>query len=360
MSVRHKSSLAWGLGHSGPGQFTAVDLFAGCGGLSVGLQRAGFNVLAAIEKDPQAAATYALNHRDTSIWDDAIEDVECDEFMEFEEIAPFELDLLAGCPPCQGFSKVRTLNGSFRVIDNRNDLIFDFLRFIEALRPKTVMMENVPGLAQDNRFRRFQNHLTRLKYRMSWSIVDVAGFGVPQRRRRLVLFASVFDKPRLPIPNQRISTVRDAIGGLPLAGKSGDHLHDLPENRSLKIRRLIASIPRDGGSRSALGKRRQLRCHRDCDGFKDVYGRMAWDKVSPTITGGCFNPSKGRFLHPSANRAITMREAGLLQTFPRKYRFLENTGKEPIARMIGNALPPAFAISHAKAIRSHLDEHLIS
>src|SRR5690606_12010561 len=115
-------------------------------------------------------------------------------------------------------------------------------------------------------------------------------------------------------------SVRDAIGDLPKPSVSDDPLHDPMEDRSERIAKMIALIPKDGGSRSALGKRRQLECHKRCNGFKDVYGRMAWDDVAPTITGGCVNPSKGRFLHPTQNRAITLREAALLQSFPPNYQ----------------------------------------
>jgi DNA (cytosine-5)-methyltransferase 1 len=120
--------------------------------------------------------------------------------------------------------------------------------------------------------------------------------------------------------------------------------------RAPHIEKLIKAIPKDGGSRTDLGEEWQLECHKKSDGFKDVYGRMAWDSLSPTITGGCVNPSKGRFLHPTENRAITLREAALLQTFPKNYRFPLSRGKFPAALLIGNALPPEFIRRHAEAL----------
>ena len=149
-------------------------------------------------------------------------------------------------------------------------------------------------------------------------------------------------------------TVFDAIGGLPAAGKSGDKLHDLPERRTEKVKKLIRMIPKNGGSRRDLGKRRQLACHKKCDGFKDVYGRMGWGKQAPTITSGCTNPSKGRFLHPEENRAITLREAALLQTFPKDYYFPPDKGKGKVALMIGNALPIKFIEVHGYQIMKNL------
>jgi DNA (cytosine-5)-methyltransferase 1 len=138
---------------------------------------------------------------------------------------------------------------------------------------------------------------------------------------------------------------------LPPVGKSDDALHDRQAKRAPRIERLIAKIPKDGGSRKHLPPSMQLACHLSVNGFNDVYGRMHWDRPSPTITSGCFNPSKGRFLHPSANRTISLREAALLQGFPRRYKFDPSIGTEGLALMIGNALPPPFVAAHARALR---------
>ena len=135
---------------------------------------------------------------------------------------------------------------------------------------------------------------------------------------------------------------------------SSDPLHNVQEHRSEKIRNLIARIPQDGGGRSSIPDDEQLECHRRCDGFKDVYGRMRWDDVGPTITGGCFNPSKGRFLHPKSDRCVTLREAALLQGLPPRYKIALDRGKEEAARLIGNALPPPFIRRHSLSIKSTL------
>jgi DNA (cytosine-5)-methyltransferase 1 len=128
----------------------------------------------------------------------------------------------------------------------------------------------------------------------------------------------------------------------------------VPENRTAAVRARIARIPKNGGSRADLGASEQLPCHQKSDGFKDIYGRMAWDKPAPTITGGCHNPSKGRFLHPEHDRAITLREAALLQGFPPDYHFSLARGKQAAAAMIGNALPPDFVAAHARQLASAL------
>jgi DNA (cytosine-5)-methyltransferase 1 len=261
-----------------------------------------------------------------------------------------DLDLLAGCPPCEGFSALRTLNGGKRIRDARNDLVFDFLRFVRVLRPRALMMENVPGLRKNKRFALFCKALRGLGYSLDHRVLNAADYGVPQRRRRLILLASRFGHVPFAPQASRRRTVRDAIGWLPLPGKSRDTWHNTKEARTQRVRELIRRIPKNGGSRNDLGAKAQLSCHQKCDGFKDIYGRLAWDDVAPTITGGCFNPSKGRFLHPIQNRTLTLREAALLQTFPKSYSFSIRCGKASAASLIGNALPPEFVRRHAVAV----------
>jgi DNA (cytosine-5)-methyltransferase 1 len=335
----------------------AIDLFSGCGGLTLGLKQAGFDVLSAVEIDPAAVRTYKANHHDVSIEQTDIRELSAAGLRQKLNLRPGELDLLAGCPPCQGFSSLRTRNGANRNRDARNSLIRDMLRFVRAFRPKTVMMENVPMLARHKLFKDFCEGLRNLGYRLAFEIKDAARYGVPQRRRRLILLASRgFDIQFAP-EARRIRTVRGAIGRLPKPGRGRDRLHNRPDKgRSEKVLKLIRDIPKNGGSRGDLPKRRQLDCHKNSDGFKDIYGRMAWDLVAPTITSGCFNPSKGRFLHPQQDRAITMREAALLQGFPRGYIFDSASGKEAIALMIGNALPPEFIRRHALEIQRALQQ----
>lgn len=342
--------------YKGP-RYKAIDLFAGAGGLTQGLKQAGFDVIGAVEIDALAVETYQSNHPEVRVWPGDINALIATGFMADLGLKPGELDLLAGCPPCQGFSTMRTRNGGRRVTDVRNDLIFDFLRFVKWLKPKTIMMENVPGLIRDYRFRKFCRELYKLGYHsIKFEVQNVADHGVPQRRRRLILIACTGKGIDIKFarPLRRKRTVKNAIGRLPRPSNSKDELHKISEQRSPKIQALIKDIPKDGGSRNALGKERQLECHKRLDGFKDVYGRMAWNDVSPTITTGCFNPSKGRFLHPNEDRCITLREAALLQSFPPKYKFSLRCGKAHAAVMIGNALPPRFIFRHAKQIREAL------
>jgi len=335
----------------------AIDLFSGCGGLTVGLKSAGFEVAGAIELNSGAAQIYRDNHPEVLLWEKDIQDVSVAAVKRRCRIRVGELDLLAGCPPCQGFSSVRTLNGSRDIVDARNDLIVEFQRFVVGLKPNAVMLENVPGLASDQRLDAFVNCLEALGYSVGYRVLNAADYGVPQRRWRLILLAGLNGVIKFAPQSKVRRTVRDAISDLPAAGTSGDSAHDQPEKRQERIRRLISMIPKDGGSRRDLPPEFELECHRKCDGFNDVYGRMAWDSVAPTLTTGCFNPSKGRFLHPAENRSITMREAAMLQTFPRDYRFPDSLGRSVLATHIGNALPPEFVARHARAVRRHLEEN---
>lgn len=332
----------------------AVDLFCGAGGMTQGLKNAGFSVIGAVEIEPVACETYRMNHSETTVVTDDIRKIDCSDFMQRLNLKQGELDLLAGCPPCQGFSSMRTKNGAHKIEDQRNDLVFEFVRFTKELLPKYVLMENVPGLAKDNRIKEVLKILESLGYYINKDTVQVinaADYGVPQRRRRMILCASRVQDFTLNHTAFSKKTVRDAIENLPKPGFSGDPLHDILEKRQDKTVEMIKLIPKDGGSRSDLPVGYHLPCHiRNPKCFKDVYGRMKWDTVSPTITGGCINPSKGRFLHPEQDRAITLREAALLQTFPGDYKFSFKKGRDGVALMIGNALPPLFIQRHAEQI----------
>lgn len=335
-------------------KLTAIDLFSGCGGLSRGLKDAGFIVKAAVEIDDKAQATYRLNHRDVRLYAEDIRKLSPTQVLIDIDLKKGELDLLAGCPPCQGFSRLRTRNQRTYVHDERNDLVEDFLQFVKAMNPKTVMLENVPALGKDGRFTKMRDELHSLGYSTVVQVLDAADYKVPQRRKRLIMLASQVHKAEFAAASQVRVSVRQALKGVGAPSTSKDKLHALPENRSQAVRDLIALIPKNGGSRSDLGAEHQLECHKRTNGFYDVYGRMAWDDVSPTITSGCHNPSKGRFLHPTYNRTITLREAALLQGFPMDYKFDVSHGKESIALMIGNALPPPFITAQAKALKKGL------
>jgi DNA (cytosine-5)-methyltransferase 1 len=343
--------------------FISFDLFSGVGGLTEGLRHAGFDTRFAFEINEIASKAYSLNHENTIVITKDIRDVGDIDMKEIKnKLNDQDLHLLAGCPPCQGFSSIRRLNKSKPVTDPRNDLINEYVRFVEYFNPCTIMLENVPWLGQDNLFINAKNKLEDMGYKIDVSVVNVKDYGVPQRRKRLVLVGSRLGPISIARPNRKIKklTVRDRIGKLPEPENSQDRFHKIFPTHTSEIQELINDIPHDGGSLEDLGEERQLKCHAKKNvGFHDVYGRLRWDDYSSTITGGCLNPSKGRFLHPEQNRCISAREAALLQSFPQNYKFPTDVPKSSIALMIGNALPPKFSYYQAKKIREHLSEHLL-
>jgi DNA (cytosine-5)-methyltransferase 1 len=322
---------------------TSIDLFSGAGGLSCGLTAEGFRVVAAVEIDPISAKSYSLNHKYTNTISDDIRNITGPQLIKQAGLMSGELDLLTGCPPCQAFSTLRTRRRTQRIDDPSKGLIMEILRLVRSIRPRAVIVENVPGLVKDQCFSDFQVGLKKAGYESVYAVVNASDFGVPQRRKRLILIALKGKEVPVGWINYQSErrTVRDAIGHLKPAGTSGDLLHDIPENRTPAMMSRIKATPKNGGSRHDIPSELQCACHERIDGFKDVYGRMVWDDISPTITSGCNNPSRGRFIHPEEDRAITLREAALLQSFPPGYQFCFDRGKEHVARQIGNAFPPA-------------------
>lgn len=292
-----------------------------------------------------------MNFPDVRLWETDIKELAAEQVMHDLGLVPGELDLLCGGPPCQGFSKY---NSHRSPNDKRNDLVLQFEWFVQELLPKAVLLENVPGLKWDDRFAMLKRTLRDQGYVVAAKVLDAAGFGVPQRRKRLILLAGY--RREIPLANGVSSrrTVRDTIFGLPLPGSSDDPLHNLSGEREERVKKVISLIPHDGGSWSDLSRAQQHEVYRRRTIFSDIYGRLSWDDVAPTITGGCGEPSQSRCLHPDQDRTITLREAALLQSFPPEFRFSMRRGKTAVARMIGNAFPPEFARQLAVAAKKEL------
>lgn len=355
-----------------PPPFTAIDLCAGAGGTALGFRRAGFLILAALEIDPDAAATYELNIGVRPTVAD-LRAVDADRWRSELGLAPGDLDVLIGCPPCQGFTRLRGKDG---VDDPRNDLVCIFVEFVLSFRPKLVVFENVPGFVKGARGKVFHDQLVaaliRAGYRPSEALLDAADFGTPQHRLRFLLMAGLGYKPRLPerthgAPDDPAviagtlkpwRTVRDAIGHLPPLAP-GEECKEVPNHRASvvgpRVLEFIKLVPKNGGSRAEVPRSLWLPCHLKHDGHKDVFGRLAWDApASAVITSGCINPSKGRFVHPEQDRGLTPREAAALQGFPDWYTFVG--GHLSTAAQIGNAFPPPFAEAVARASADFLVE----
>lgn len=338
----------------------AIDLFAGGGGLTLGLKKAGFLVSGAVEFDETACDTYFENHQGVVLFRKDIRHITGEELLNTSPTG--KIDLIAACPPCQGFS---SLTSKYRRDDPRNELIFEFVRLVGEIRPTTIMMENVPGLAAKGSkiFESATQMLRDYGYSLSHSVVNVADYGVPQHRRRLVLLGTLKGEVSIPSPTHGHDgklpvrkTVRETIQHFPepvtLASanlSSGPEYygwHVVREMSPQNKQRLQALST--GQDRSHLPKDLRPECHKASDkGFSNVYGRMHWDTPSPTITGGCVTLSKGRFGHPESVRTISVREAACLQSFPLDYKFRTKYIDKACA-IIGNALPPEFAAAMAK------------
>jgi len=339
-------------------ELLSIDIFSGCGGLTEGMHQADFKTKVAFEIDEIASKAYRLNHPDTTVITKDIRKVSIAEIK--RKLNGKTIHLLAGCPPCQGFSSIRRLNRTTPVADDRNNLIMEYVRLVKALKPYTIMMENVPALVEYDLFKKAIEILRdELNYKVDFKVVNVKDYGVPQSRRRLVLVGSRLGIIKVAESLNEKKTVRQTIEHLPLPENSTDPIHKIFPVHIPSVQRRIELTPKNGGSRKDLPKEYLLKCHEGENiGFNDVYGRLRWDDYSSTITGGCLNPSKGRFLHPEQNRCISAREAALLQSFPPDYKFPFKIPRMNLALMIGNALPPCFSYIQSENIKNHLIAHL--
>lgn len=339
-------------------QWRAAELFAGGGALAVGLCRGGLRPVVAVEIDDSAVWTFRANHPDVALFHSDVRSVSGRALLDASPSGT--IDVLAACPPCQGFS---TLTSKYAKTDPRNELVAEVGRIARETLPLAIMMENVPGLAQRGlpKLDALSAELQGLGYVVRHDVLQVADFGVPQRRRRLVLLAGLgfaIDMPRptharVPTRDRALwRTLRDGIGdfrrqpvrvdeALAGDGLEGADWHLVRQLRAANLARLAAAVP--GHSRRHLASELRPTCHRgEGEGFRNVYGRMEWDRPSSTITAGCLSPSKGRFGHPDELRTISLREAAALQTFPPDYRFVAK-GIEDACSIVGNALPCLFA-----------------
>lgn len=328
----------------------AIDLFCGIGGMSQGLLNAGFDVELGVEIDKEVANIYESNQLSKAVLNGDLYEV--DPLSLLRDYSIESIDLLAGCPPCQDYSTMKTLNGKRQPDSSQATLTHRFAEFVKLLKPKSVLLENVPNLSKAPEFDYLLSVLYEMNYSIEYGVYNAKNFGVPQSRRRLILRASSQNKlvPLKPLCAP-MATVRTAIGHLQSPNFSNDMLHNIPRKHSKRFYEMISYVPSNGGSRDAIPNSLKLECHKKTDGFKDVYGRMAWDRPSPTITGGCTNPSKGRFLHPEENRAISVREALLLQSFPENWRMPAGLGITKLSQLVGNAFPPLLAEAFARSLR---------
>lgn len=345
---------------SGEGQIVAADLFCGVGGLTHGLARAGIRVRLGVDLDPACRFPLETNNEAKFLEADVSQLLPADILSAFGDS---DLTLLAGCAPCQPFS---TYSRSVRPGEPKGDwrLLSSFSDLVLSTRPTLVTMENVPPLRERRVFSDFTDALRGTGYHLDFDVVDGCRIGLPQRRRRLVLVASLLGPIAIPEAFEPVVTVRDAISGLPTirAGMSdpGDPLHASASLSELNLARMRHSKP--GGTWRDWPEEIVAACHRRKSGstYPSVYGRMEWDRPAPTVTTQCFGFGNGRFGHPEQDRAISLREAALLQSFPRDYEFAPEGAAvnfSALGRLIGNAVPVLLGEFIGRVFVKHVEEY---
>ena len=345
-------------------KYEVVDLFCGIGGLSYGMKSIGFKILAGYDLDRTCQYAYEANTEGSFFYRD-IRTVKGSEIKRLYSRKKSVIKILAGCAPCQPFSSYAYKNK--QKDPNKYDLLYEFGRLVKEVQPDIVTMENVPSIAKFKLKSVLADFVELLKsedYNVSYSVVYCPGYGVPQTRKRLVLLASRLGEIKLIPPTHKREdyvTVRDTIGHLPKlnAGEinAEDPLHRSTALTALNLKR-IKSTP-EGGGWHDWPEELVLDCHKKKAGktYGSVYGRMNWDKPSPTMTTQCTGLGNGRFGHPEQDRAISIREAAMLQTFPKTYKFFNNEENISItlaSRYIGNAVPPRLGEVIGKSIMTHL------
>lgn len=343
----------------------AIDLFCGIGGLSYGLKKAGIPVAAGVDLDNSCKYAYEENTKGEFIAKD-ISKLDGHELKTkyWKEKGVYKI--LVGCAPCQPFSSHSNKNKN-KKRSSRWRLLNEFSRLISETKADVVSMENVPNLSNQKIFEDFVNLLKERKYHVSYSNVYCPDYGIPQKRRRLVLLASKLGEinliPQTHTPEEFV-TIKQVIGKLPKVDSGeickNDPLHRTTLLTELNLKRIRASKP--NGTWEDWDEELLLECHKKDSGntYKSVYGRMSWDEPSPTITTQFYNFGTGRFGHPTQDRALTVREAALLQTFPINYKFYKEEKDFQIKRLgvhIGNAVPVDLGYVIGKSIKKHLRQY---
>ena len=337
----------------------AVDLFWGVGGLTHGLRMAGISVVAGVDVDPACRFPFEANHPGAKF---LLQDVANVTGTSLSELwSPNAIRLLAGCAPCQPFSSYARSKPRDH---SKWGMLFHFARLIREAHPQLVTMENVPGLVREAPFDEFLEALREGGYHVTYEVINVADFGVPQHRRRLVLVASRHGPINLPPRThpgaEQWVTVKAAVGALPKLADGEidphDPLHKAARLSPLNKARIQASIP--GGTWRDWPPDLVAECHRRESGkhSSGVYGRMTWDQTAPTMTTLCYGFGNGRFGHPEQDRAISLREAAIFQSFPTDYQFAPADKPIPmkrVSKLIGNAVPPKLGEAVGKVLARH-------
>lgn len=346
---------------------TAVDLFCGVGGLTHGLETAGIPVKVGVDRDEGCKHAYETNNVAQFVQAD-VADIGADQVADW--LSGGTVGILAGCAPCQPFSNLNNGEDSSERDDWR--LLRSFGNIVEETKPELIVMENVSEVRNQPVYSDFMNTLWRAGYEVSYSVVECPNYGVPQDRKRVVVLASRYGPLDLKKPTHAPSnypTVRDAIGNGVVpeieAGEvyEADPLHRARTLENQNLERIRQSKP--GGTWRDWDPELRLDCHKKETGrsYGSVYGRMQWDTTAPTITTQYYNYGSGRFGHPEQDRAITLREGAILQTFPPDYEFVkdkEDIQYQAVGRFVGNAVPVRLAEVVGETINEHIREHNVT
>ncbi|MBC6995534.1 DNA cytosine methyltransferase [Neolewinella lacunae] len=330
----------------------AIDFFCGGGGMTYGLRNAGIDVLAGIDFDESCRQTYTANNPLSKFINIDVSKMQPKDLQKHVKIRRRQRNLiLVGCTPCQFWT---LLNTNKSKSEKSKNLLDDFGQFVEYYLPGYILLENVPGILnrKDSPLSVFLTLLDRMKYKYDFKVINAKNYSIPQSRKRFILIASRTKKITVKKSDGKgIVTVRSAIGGQNIFKNISSGSVDLSPkaisclNLSEKNIERLKLTPKDGGNRMAWkdDDELQINAYRGKDNyFRDVYGRMFWDKPSPTITTKFLSISNGRFAHPEENRGLTVREGAILQTFPQTYKF--DSGSLALsAKIIGNAVPPKLA-----------------
>lgn len=321
----------------------AIDFFCGAGCLTrASTSSRAWTATRACAKPTSATTSLAGSSIRTS------KDVRIDDLRKELGIAPSDAVLYAACAPCQPFSILSAMRGD----DGRKSLLLDFAEIVTASPPDFIIAENAPGLSSASGrgiYKKFKFALESLGFRIAADTLDAKRCGVPQTRRRFILIASRHGQPSLPAPDaeSEVRTVRDCIARYP-AIADGERSDAYPNHEARRLqphhKRIVQAVPRDGGGRSGIADASiLLKCHqKNPKAHKDVFGRMAWDSPSPTMTCCCIDVYCGRLAHPEQDRGISLREAAALQSFPDGYEFCGKSLLEK-SRQIGVAAPVELA-----------------
>ena len=333
----------------------AIDFFCGAGGLTRGLLDADIRVVAGVDNDERLRVTYEHNNKPSIFINADIAEVEISTLRRDVGIEPTDTTLYAACTPCQPFSSLNRI----KTDDQQKALLLEFAEIVRQSPPDFVIVENVPGLNNaigSDIYQQFKAALDRLGFETDQDLLDAKHFGVPQTRKRFILIASRHGVPRLPIRTtaDEPRTVRQHIAKYPRlkdGEKSDEHSNHAARALPAHHKRIVEAVPLDGGSRRDVEDTSiLLKCHQDRpDAHKDVFGRIAWDEPSPTLTCRCTDVYCGRFIHPEQHRGLSLREAAALQTFQDDYEFFGKSFFEN-ARQIGNAVPVRLAEELGKAV----------